>query len=82
MATTNQAGLRADIFKVGLVHAAAWVQGWEIGEGREMEMLSSGWKANSPLQFFLSICEAHELMSIQTFRSEAAVERIDERIRF
>ena len=30
------------------------------------------------LQFFLRVDKAHEPMGIQTFRSEAAVERLDE----
>ena len=30
------------------------------------------------LQFFLGVCKAHEPMSIQTFRSEAAVKCLDE----
>src|SRR5262249_48989955 len=32
------------------------------------------------LQFFLGVCKAHEPMSIQTFRSEPAVECFDEGI--
>ena len=30
------------------------------------------------LQFFLGVCKAHDPMSIQTFRSEAAVKCLDE----
>lgn len=32
------------------------------------------------LQFFLGVCKAQEPMSVQTFRSKAAVECLDERV--
>jgi hypothetical protein len=38
-------------------------------------------RRNAPVrQFFLRICGAHEPVSIQAFRWEAAVERLDERV--